>query len=219
MDIEYQEPTGYDGYSSDSCEEEEARAAPIPPPVFVVRIKPGCLDDDRQQQQGVGLLVISLDEEGGEDGVGCERIGVVYAPTTSSKQPLGGGRAGGRAGGSGEGRALASIFRHPGESGGTAVRVAGSSAMPAELQHGWVRAVCARLRPTRIVVVVGGGSGHPWVETAYRSAAVLASAVAVGLAAAVMNYADTYGIPCRAADRLAQGQEGAPQPLGSALYV
>ncbi|KAJ2805384.1 hypothetical protein H4R20_002109 [Coemansia guatemalensis] len=183
MDFEYEGPTRYD--SNDSEDELSPVAAPAEPS-FVVRIKPAVSADN-------GTLVVSLlngDKSGLE---ASNQIGVVYAPAAPSKQqqqPVGNGSMQ-------VNNALARIF-----SVGSAVQaVVVSASMPIELQHGWIRAVVKRLRPSRIVVLdaldAGGQAANTSQMNAYRSPAVLASAIVVGLPAAVLNYAETFGLPCR----------------------
>ncbi|KAJ2464789.1 hypothetical protein GGI03_003027, partial [Coemansia sp. RSA 2337] len=79
------------------------------------------------------------------------------------------------------------------------VYVVASPSIPAELQHGWVRAVAEKLSPKRVLLVDALEADLQPVAgfNSYHSPAVLASAVIVGVAAAVLNYADAYGIPCR----------------------
>ncbi|KAJ2146898.1 hypothetical protein EV180_000566 [Coemansia sp. RSA 518] len=73
------------------------------------------------------------------------------------------------------------------------MHVVAATSLPAELQFGWVQKVCEKISPTRIVVVDAKVSG----QSEFRSPAVLASALVLGLPAAVMNYAEVFGVPCR----------------------
>ncbi|KAJ2785091.1 hypothetical protein GGI15_002031 [Coemansia interrupta] len=66
-------------------------------------------------------------------------------------------------------------------------------AIPLDLLHPWVLALCSRVGMRRIVVV----SCSNTADQRFRSPAVLAGKVVTGLPAAVMNYADARGIPCR----------------------
>ncbi|KAJ2610443.1 hypothetical protein H4S08_003609 [Coemansia sp. RSA 1365] len=183
MDFEYEGPTRYD--SSDSEDELLPAVAPAEPS-FVVRIKP-------KVSLNTETLVVSL-LNGDESGLEANnQIGIVYAPAAPTKQqqqPVGNASMQ-------VNNALARIF-----SVGSATQVVVVSAsMPIELQYGWIRAVVKRLRPNRIVVLnaldAGGQAAGTSHMNAYRSPAVLASTIVVGLAAAVLNYAETFGLPCR----------------------
>ncbi|KAJ2078542.1 hypothetical protein H4R24_004401 [Coemansia sp. RSA 988] len=182
MDFDYEGPTRYD--NSDSEDEQALVTKPVEPS-YVVRIKPTVSAVN-------GTLVVSLlngDESGLE---ASSQIGVVYAPAAPTKpqqQPVGNATMQ-------VNNALARIF-----SVGSAIQVVMVSAtMPIELQYGWIRAVAKSLRPSRIVVLDALDAGRQSAATsqmnAYRSPAVLASAIVVGLPAAVLNYADTFGLPC-----------------------
>ncbi|KAJ2890008.1 hypothetical protein IWW38_004370, partial [Coemansia aciculifera] len=122
-------------------------------------------------------------------------IGVAYAPAA---QPTGGSSDLAIGNSSQVSSALSRIFLQPTED--SVIHVVASPTVPAELQHGWVRAVAEKLKPKRMLLVdtldndLATAAG---IGSSYRSPAVLASAVVVGLAAAVLNYADAYGIPCR----------------------
>ncbi|KAJ2780021.1 hypothetical protein H4R18_003676 [Coemansia javaensis] len=180
MDVVYESPGRYDG--SDSESEDAAGAAPE----FVVRLRA-----EAAEAAAGGTVVISLlGELPAGAGDALEQIGVVYAPAAAPSSsagrrrqllPLGGGAQHAD-------NALGRIF----QGAAAVVWVAASADTPPELHHGWVRAVAARLRPTRIVVVDALAAA-----TAFRSPAVLASAVVVGLAAAVLNYAEVAAVPCR----------------------
>ncbi|KAJ2705913.1 hypothetical protein H4R19_005065 [Coemansia spiralis] len=180
MDLEYASPARYD--HSDS-EDDSPSAAAAPTPSFVVRLGPGA-------PARAETLVVSLLPPGRCGlGDGKAQVGVVYAPAAPPKlQPLGGSQQ--------VHNALARVFAADG-----ATWVVASAAMPTELHHGWVRAVAARLRPQRIVVVDALdadvlATGASAMNT-FRSPAVLASAIVIGLAAAVLNYAETAAVPCR----------------------
>ncbi|KAJ2582522.1 hypothetical protein GGH95_001485, partial [Coemansia sp. RSA 1836] len=117
-------------------------------------------------------------------------IGIAYAPAAQQSSSLAIGNS------SQTNSALARILR----AADGVVHVVASHTVPAELQHGWVRAVAGRLEPKRLLLVDTLDADLMSVEAglnSYRSPAVLASAVIVGLAAAVLNYADAYDIPCR----------------------
>ncbi|KAJ1729777.1 hypothetical protein LPJ61_003359 [Coemansia biformis] len=198
MDFAYESPVRYD--HSDS----EDDGTPVPPaPSFVVRLGPAA-------PARADTLVISLLPQpaggGGGLGAGHEQVGVVYAPAAPPKQlPLGGASRQ-------VNNALARVFQAD-----DAVWVVAGAGMPPELHHGWVRAVAARLPPRRIVVldaldadVLAAGTS---AMNTFRSPAVLASEIVVGLAAAVLNYAETAAIPCR---HVRVDGRRAPPPLGPA---
>ncbi|KAJ2758523.1 hypothetical protein H4S06_002658, partial [Coemansia sp. BCRC 34490] len=86
------------------------------------------------------------------------------------------------------------------------VYVVASSSTPLTVQHAWIRAVAGKLQPARIVVV-----DAPQDTEGPRNSQAPAAMV-VGLAAAVLNYADTHGVPCRHV-RL----DHAAAPLGAPL--
>ncbi|KAJ2157214.1 hypothetical protein GGF46_004659 [Coemansia sp. RSA 552] len=163
----------------DDSSDDEAHTAP-PTPAFVVRLKPAAV-------RSADTLVVSLVPPPTDGGGLGEAVGVVYAPASVCGQlPLGGSVR--------TNNALARVFQAAGDS---TVRIIASSSMPVELQHGWVKAVAGRLSPKRIVLVDSpASSAESWMNQ-YRSPAVLAAEIVVGLAAAVINHADMYGIPCR----------------------
>ncbi|KAJ2344747.1 hypothetical protein IWW50_005840 [Coemansia erecta] len=170
MDVEYLGPTRYDYDTSDS---DEASAAPSPTPLsYVIRLKPTF-------HSNTDTLVISLLPS---TRVG-EQIGVIYAPAAPPKQmPIFGGMQ--------TNNALARVFWADG-----CVQIAATQ-VPVELQFGWIQAVAQRLSPQRIVVVDKDEADVTGMNE-FRSPAVLASAIVVGLPAAVLNYAEAFKIPCR----------------------
>ncbi|KAJ2775532.1 hypothetical protein IWQ57_000396 [Coemansia nantahalensis] len=195
MDFAYESPARYD--HSDS--EDESTPAAVAAPSFVVRLGPAA--PARAETLVVSLLPVS----GSGLGDGRTQVGVVYAPAAPPKwQPLGASEQ--------VHSGLARIFLCDG-----AVWAVAGAGMPTELHHGWVRAVAARLQPRRIVVVDALdadviATGTSAMNT-FRSPAVLASAIVIGLAAAVLNYAETAAIPCR---HLRIDGHQVPSPLGAA---
>ncbi|KAJ2837845.1 hypothetical protein FBU31_001057 [Coemansia sp. 'formosensis'] len=195
MDVEYLEPTRYDDCSSDS--EEDTTATPLATPAFVVRLKPGFSATGKADTLVISLLPPpSLPPPAATGGGGLapqyEQIGVAYAPAAQQPGSLAIGNS------LQVNNALARILRA--QDG--VVHVVASASIPAELQHGWVRAVAEKLGPKRVLLVDAlDAELQPVAVSAglnsYRSPAVLASAVIVGVAAAVLNYADAYDIPCR----------------------
>ncbi|KAJ2067570.1 hypothetical protein GGI08_001315 [Coemansia sp. S2] len=194
MDIEYLDPTGYDDCSSDS--EEDTTATPLSKPTFVVRLKPGYTAAGNADTVVISLLPPpSLSPLAATDGGGLapspqyEQIGVAYAPAAQQPSSLVIGNS------LQVNNALARIL----QTQDGLVYVVASPSIPAELQHGWVRAVAEKLSPKRVLLVDALEADLQPVAgfNSYRSPAVLASAVIVGVAAAVLNYTDSYGIPCR----------------------
>ncbi|KAJ1668348.1 hypothetical protein IW140_000348 [Coemansia sp. RSA 1813] len=121
------------------------------------------------------------------------QMGVIYAPVAQPKNKLPLGDASCVQ----TNNALARILQE--HDSGTMYVVA-SGATPPEVQHAWIRAVAGNLSLERIVLVDAlevDGMGASLANNRYRSPAVLASAIVVGLAAAILNYADTYSVPCR----------------------
>ncbi|KAJ2653587.1 hypothetical protein IWW40_000281 [Coemansia sp. RSA 1250] len=169
MDIEYFGPTRYDYDTSD----DESATEPAAAPSFVVRIVPKFASSSN-------TLVISLVPFVPSEH--AEQIGVVYSPAAPPKQlPFSGNMQ--------TNNALARVFwAH------NMVQIA-TCEQPAELQFGWIQAVAQKLSPRRIVVVYADAPAHAMNE--YRSPAVLASAIILGLPAAAMNYAEAFGVPCR----------------------
>ncbi|KAJ2667156.1 hypothetical protein IW148_000257 [Coemansia sp. RSA 1199] len=151
-------------YDYDTSDDESSDAAT--PPAFVVRLKPPL--------SVARTLLISLVPFAGE------QIGLVYSPAQPPKhQPLSTSTQ--------STSALSRIFW------ANSMHVVVATSLSAELQFGWVRELCAKLSPSRIVVV----DAHSGGPNEFRSPAVLASALVVGLPAAVMNYAEAFGVPCR----------------------
>ncbi|KAJ2503468.1 hypothetical protein GGH96_000258 [Coemansia sp. RSA 1972] len=152
-------------YDYDTSDDEGAEAGTEPS--FVVRLKP-------THSVAPSTLVISLVPFEGE------QIGVVYSPAQPSKhQPLSNSTQ--------TTSMLARIYW------ANSMHVVAASSVSVELQYGWVQKVCAKLSPSRIVVVDDNVGG----QSEFRSPAVLASALVLGLPAAVMNYAEVFGVPCR----------------------
>ncbi|KAJ1818306.1 hypothetical protein LPJ56_001849 [Coemansia sp. RSA 2599] len=175
MDIEYLGPTRYDFGDSDSEEEYAPSGLSATPATFTLRLLPGVTLSP--------TLVISLlpwSDKSTSSGL-AKKIGTIYAPCIqpNRQMPIGNVVAN-------------SALGHIVEGCDGVLYVLASAALPLELQHGWVRTVFEKLGPQRVVVL-------DELENAgeFGSPAVLASAVIVGLTAAVLNYADTYGIPCR----------------------
>ncbi|KAJ2866199.1 hypothetical protein GGH94_001730 [Coemansia aciculifera] len=197
MDIEYLDPTGYDDCSSDS--EEDTTATPLTKPAFVVRLKPGHSATGNADTVVISLLpppslspLAASDSGGLAPSSQYEQIGVAYAPAAQQPSSLAIGNS------LQVNNALARIL----QTQDGIVHVVTSPSIPAELQHGWVRAIAEKLTPKRVLLVDALDADlQPVAVSAglnsYRSPAVLASAVIVGLAAAVLNYADAYGISCR----------------------
>ncbi|KAJ2743510.1 hypothetical protein GGI20_003695 [Coemansia sp. BCRC 34301] len=194
MDIEYLDPTRYDDCSSDS--EEDTTSAPLPKPTYVVRLKPGFAAKEHDTVvisllQPPALSQLAADGGGLAASGQYEQIGIAYAPAAQQPSSMAIGNS------LQVNNALARILR----TADGVVHVMASPTVPAELQHGWVRAVASKLEPKRLLLVDAlDNNGLVAVEAglnSYRSPAVLASAVIVGLAAAVLNYADACGIPCR----------------------
>ncbi|KAJ2778150.1 hypothetical protein GGI18_004094 [Coemansia linderi] len=197
MDVEYLDPTRYDDCSSDS--EEDTTATPLTKPAFVVRLKPGHFGTGSADTVVISLLpppTTSPHAASDNGGLAApshyEKIGVVYAPAAQQPSSLAIGNS------LQVNSALARIL----QTKDGIVHVVANPSIPAELQHGWVRAVAEKLGPKRLLLVDaldtdqlprGASAGL----NSYRSPAVLASAVIIGMAAAVLNYADTYSIPCR----------------------
>ncbi|KAJ2705458.1 hypothetical protein FB645_002441 [Coemansia sp. IMI 203386] len=174
MEIEYLGPTRYDFGDSDSEDDVSPNNILETPPVFTLRLQPNVVLPT--------TLVINLQSTNVycTSGLGT-KIGVIYAPCTqpSRQMPIGNTVA------------TNSALGHIMEINGV-VYVFANSALPLELQHGWVKTVFERIRPERVVLV-----DEVLGEAEFRSPAVLASVVIVGLSAAVLNYADTYGVACR----------------------
>ncbi|KAJ1841262.1 hypothetical protein LPJ70_004293 [Coemansia sp. RSA 2708] len=167
MDVEYLGPTRYD---YDTSDEEGAALPSTAPPVFVVRLQPTF-------QEPADTLVISLVPLAAAD----KQIGVVYSPAPPPKQlPFSGGLQ--------TNNALARVFWANGM-----LQIAATE-QPTELQFGWIQVVAGRLSPKRIVVV---DTDTAMALNEFRSPAVLASKIVLGLPAAVLNYAEAYDIPCR----------------------
>ncbi|KAJ2379923.1 hypothetical protein GGI05_006480 [Coemansia sp. RSA 2603] len=99
------------------------------------------------------------------------KIGVIQLPTSSSTHPLGG--------------LTATTSQHHILQSTDTFHVVVSRVVAVELQRAWAQAVCSQVGMRRIVVVDTGDQD------------VQGAPVVVGLAAAVMNYADARGIPCR----------------------
>ncbi|KAJ1642907.1 hypothetical protein LPJ64_005284, partial [Coemansia asiatica] len=174
MDIEYLGPTRYDFGDSDSEEETVSCSLSTAPPTFTLRLLPGIASPQT-------LVISQLPwNEKGSGGL-ANKVGTIYAPCTqpSRKMPVGN-------------VSTNNALGHVVEGSDGMLYVLADAALPLELQHGWVRAVFAKLNPRRVVVI------DELEDTGeFRSPAVLASAVIVGLAAAILNFADTFGIPCR----------------------
>ncbi|KAJ2491722.1 hypothetical protein IWW37_002046 [Coemansia sp. RSA 2050] len=197
MDVEYLDPTRYDDCSSDS--DEDTAIAPFTKPAFVVRLKPGHFTTGNADTVVISLLpppTISPHTAADSGGLAApshhEQIGVVYAPATQQPSSLAIGNS------LQVNSALARIL----QTKDGVVHVVASPSIPAEVQHGWVRAVAEKLGPKRLLLVDALDANLlPQAAStglsSYRSPAVLASAVIIGLSAAVLNYADTRGIPCR----------------------
>ncbi|KAI9505138.1 hypothetical protein GGI25_000357 [Coemansia spiralis] len=199
MDLGYEDPiTRYD--SSDS-EDEASYPVPAPAPLnFVVRLSP--LFGKHADTLVIRLLPLPADPNAGASGKiegglapSFTQVGVIYAPAAQPKNrlPLGGTSLQ-------TNNALARIL----QASDGVVHVAASASTSPELQHGWAHAVVAKLNPKRIVLVdaleadmLQRPSANAALANTYRSPAVLASVIVVGLAAAVLNYADTYCIPSR----------------------
>ncbi|KAJ2559531.1 hypothetical protein EV175_000289 [Coemansia sp. RSA 1933] len=184
MDLGYDEPfTRYGSSSSDSEDESTTAASPVTRNKTVVRLS-------RAFERRSSTVVISLVPLAGS---GYRQVGVVYAPVSPqgrTKLPLGDAKCMQTNGG------LARILVDADD--GQTVYVVASGDMPAAVQHAWVRALGGGLSIERIVLVDAldtGGAAADGIK--YRSPAVLASTMVVGLAAAILNYADTYGVPCR----------------------
>ncbi|KAJ2727065.1 hypothetical protein GGI07_000183 [Coemansia sp. Benny D115] len=170
MDIEYTGPTRYDYGDSDSETDTASTPAPIQP--FVFRLKPLATPPTT-------LLIDLLPATSKEPYASARKIGTVYAPCTQPQQsPLSGLQAN-------------ASLSHIVESSPGVVRVLASNQVPLDLQHRWAETVIGRLNPKRVVLV-----DRLEVAGEFRSPAVLASQVIVGLAAAVLNYADIRGIAC-----------------------
>ncbi|KAJ1719357.1 hypothetical protein LPJ53_005868 [Coemansia erecta] len=154
-------------YDYGDSDSESECESPSTPPPITVRLKRSIARPT--------TLVISPHAPSGP------RVGLVYAPIHSPTHPLGAHTPS---------PSLGSVLQT--DKSTMHVLVDRTSIMPVELQHAWVRAVCDRLEMQRIVVVDAGD-----VEGQFRSPGVMAGQVIVGLPAAVMNYADARGIPCR----------------------
>ncbi|KAJ1935446.1 hypothetical protein FBU59_005385, partial [Linderina macrospora] len=177
MSFEYLGPTRYDG--SDS-EDEQPLTTTTAPASFVVRTT--------RDLPASPTVIIDLTQSSTSDQQ-MTPLGVIYAPTPAKQHPLGASLS--------TSAALSRIVRH---SDGT-VRVLAHPGLASEMQHGWVRAVLGKLQPKRIVVVdsllVSAAGAGSEAAGAYHTPAVLASVLVLGVAAAVVNYAETYGVPCR----------------------
>lgn len=200
---DYLGPIRNDDYLSDSEEEgyDVDTYSPPPTPQFVVRIKP----EFQKNLSAANTLVISLVPFKNED-TQHKQVGVIYAPAAQQKPlpstqqllPLGWSDFNSQSPAAAN-SALAYILVHS-----DMVCVMASPTVPAELQHGWIRAVAEKLQPQRLVLVdtisSDANTDHSGVSVMlnpYRSPAVLASAMVVGMAAAVLNYAETYSKPIR----------------------
>ncbi|KAI8325963.1 hypothetical protein GQ54DRAFT_160845 [Martensiomyces pterosporus] len=193
MSFEYLGPTRYD--SSDS--EDEALSEPTvlspPAPRFVVRIKPSFLPAVQAAETLAIRLLPTPATEGGLEDSQYEQIGLIYSPAVSRKQqfPIGATLQ--------TSNALARILKAP--SDGAVIHVLANTELPSHLQHGWVRALMENLKPKRIVLLdtldADLRSAGAASTNAYHTPAVLASVLILGLSAAVLNYAETYKVPCR----------------------
>ncbi|KAJ2518749.1 hypothetical protein H4217_003115 [Coemansia sp. RSA 1939] len=219
MDFGYGEDPVAPRYDSSESEDESVllqQPSAEPPTTtkaaVVVRLSPSFA---RRSSTSSSTVVISLlplrtqtDTKGGlaakGDGPGAAeytQVGVVYAPVAQTRGtrnrnrlPVGDGKC------MQTNSALARIVQPTAATTTAAssandqapvVYVVASSSTPLTAQHAWIRAVAGKLQPARIVVVDAPE------ETEGPRNSQAPAAMVVGLAAAVLNYADTHGVPCR----------------------
>ncbi|KAJ2663190.1 hypothetical protein IWW48_001511 [Coemansia sp. RSA 1200] len=200
-------------YDSSESEDESVLQQPSAEPpttksVVVVRLSPSfarrssstvviSLLPLRTQTDTKGGLAAAAAATEGPEAAEYTQVGVVYAPVAQTRRtgnrnrlPVGDGRC------MQTNSALARIIQPTTTAANSAddqapvVYVVASSATPSAVQHAWIRAVAGKLQPARLVVV------DALEETDGPRNSQAPAAMVVGLAAAVLNYADTHGVPC-----------------------
>ncbi|KAJ1965274.1 hypothetical protein GGI12_000878 [Dipsacomyces acuminosporus] len=199
MSFDYLGPTRYDSSDSEDEALSESLALHPPKPAFVVRIKPAFKLAEGQATNTLVVNLLPANAAAAAAASSCfgsdfEQIGIIYAPAASQRQQFPIGKSIQTDG------AIARIFKST-ASEGSVVHVLANPDLPSQLQHGWVRALAEELRPQRVVLVdtLDSDIRSAGIASmnAYHTPAVLASVLILGLSAAILNYAETYSVPCR----------------------